>query len=337
MKYLGYKSAIIRKQGKSKSLFSIYDKNFEISEAKIGTIVNLQKFYLGTSKQFVLDYYSDMSDEDEVLLTYEYSDNDIVSGGPPDHSLSEIVVKRAKLISIEPMLKNEYPWMPLDLVLAFEKVAADLGVSKVARSPKGFLKVYKEGRIDDYWRKRRQNFIERHMAIVEKNNESLWKNGYPTRRHLALIMWAYSPDLERLKNSVKLRSSYKKKNPLKKGFELFSHFIIPTESVFLSKARKARYDFGDHHEYVIDPVEGFVMEYQSDDKSVDIIKSAIEYMKKNGKNEVTFVDGENSTLFTVPTAEQYYELIKAFLVQNTDDSVDLAAEYLYDIGFELDE
>jgi hypothetical protein len=331
VKYLGYKSAIIR----SKYLYSIYDRKFKISQAKVGSVVLLDKFYLGTSKQFVLDYYSDITDEDEVLLTYEYDESDIVSGGPPNHPLSEIIVKRAKLIKIDPMIKDEYPWIPLDLVLAFETVAADLGVSQVARGPKGFLKVYKEGRIDSYWRNRRQNFIKRHMAFVEKNNESLWKNGYPTRRHLALIMWAYTPDLERVKNSVNLRSKYKKKNPLNKGFELFNGFYIPKWSVFLRNAKKASYDFGDHSEYVIDPVEGFVMEYQSDDKTTDIIKLAIEYLNKNGINEVTFVDEESSTIFTVPNVRQYYELIKAFIVINTEESIDLASEFLHDIDFEL--
>ena len=92
----------------------------------------------------------------------------------------------------------DYEWLPLDLIEKLEPVAADLGVSEVARSKRGFLTAYKQNKINDYWIIRRQGFLSRHMAFVKKNNELLWKDGYPTRRHLALIMWAYSPDVKRL-------------------------------------------------------------------------------------------------------------------------------------------
>jgi hypothetical protein len=36
------------------------------------------------------------------------------------------------------------------------------------------------------------------MAQVKAHGEPLWKDGVPTRRHLALIMWAYSPSPARL-------------------------------------------------------------------------------------------------------------------------------------------
>jgi len=112
---IGYKSAILR-NGK---LYSPSAPDFEISKARVGSVVRLKKFYLGTTEEFVIDLYSGLSDEPEVLLTYEYKDSDVVSGGPPDHPYSEIVVKRARLLVIEPittysswnieewMLKNE--------------------------------------------------------------------------------------------------------------------------------------------------------------------------------------------------------------------------------------
>ncbi len=71
-------------------------------------------------------------------------------------------------------------------------------VSEVARSPRGFLTAFKKagGKLSNLspeWQRKRENFIGRHMAYVKKNNEPLTNNGHPTRRHLALIAWAYSP------------------------------------------------------------------------------------------------------------------------------------------------
>lgn len=85
----------------------------------------------------------------------------------------------------------------------WEPLAERLGVSEVARSPRGFLTAYKAagghaGRLSPAWRARREAFIARHMAQVEINDESLFRNGQPSRRHLALIMWAYSPVAARL-------------------------------------------------------------------------------------------------------------------------------------------
>lgn len=55
--------------------------------------------YMGTTKKFVLDYYTD-DVVNPVLLSYEYQVEDILKGAWfEDHS--EIVVKRAKLIAIE--------------------------------------------------------------------------------------------------------------------------------------------------------------------------------------------------------------------------------------------
>jgi hypothetical protein len=77
-------------------------------------------------------------------------------------------------------------------------VARSKGVSRVARSPRGFLRAYAKAgwsgrRLPERWRRRREAFIARHMAQVKKRREPLFKAGKPTRRHLALIMWAYSP------------------------------------------------------------------------------------------------------------------------------------------------
>jgi hypothetical protein len=91
-------------------------------------------------------------------------------------------------------------------LLTINKYVPDMkrrGVSEVARSPRGFLTAYKKAggqssRLTEQWRAKRDAFIARHMAQVQANNEPLFKGGEPTRRHLALIAWAYSPAAGRL-------------------------------------------------------------------------------------------------------------------------------------------
>lgn len=103
-------------------------------------------------------------------------------------------------------------FLKLSVVLEYEPLAKALGVSKVARSARGFLAAYKKAKTKDKlskaWLTKRKNFIARHMAQLKKNKEPLWvplggalakgslkgkPSIIPTKRHLALIMWAYSP------------------------------------------------------------------------------------------------------------------------------------------------
>ena len=96
------------------------------------------------------------------------------------------------------MPPQTYPYMPLDAVEDHVPAMQQLGVSKVARSPRGFLTAYRiaggdprllaqmrvAGR-NESWARRRHNFIARHLPQYEKN---------PTwRRCLALIAWAFDP------------------------------------------------------------------------------------------------------------------------------------------------
>lgn len=65
-----------------------------------------------------------------------------------------------------------------------------LGVSKVARSPRGFLTAYKRAgspsRLSPGWKRKREGFIARHGEQYKRN---------PTkRRRLALIAWAHDPE-----------------------------------------------------------------------------------------------------------------------------------------------
>lgn len=100
-------------------------------------------------------------------------------------------------------------YLPLSLITPLENEMKERGVSKVARSSRGFLTAYRdaggrENRLSDWWQNRRDNFVKRHMAQVKKRDESLWNDdGRPSRRHLALIAWAYTPDKARVERYIK--------------------------------------------------------------------------------------------------------------------------------------
>lgn len=94
--------------------------------------------------------------------------------------------------------QSAYPFLPLSLVEKCVPLAEQLGVSEVARSNRGFLTQYRQHGargLSPEWLAKRDGFIARHMAQVTAQRESLYAaDGTPSRRHLALIMWAYSPD-----------------------------------------------------------------------------------------------------------------------------------------------
>jgi hypothetical protein len=88
--------------------------------------------------------------------------------------------------------------LPLRTVKKWEPLAKRLGVSKVARSSRGFLRAYEKAgtssRLPEAWQRKRDGFISRHVAQAKAQGERWFeRDGSPTRRHLALIMWAYSP------------------------------------------------------------------------------------------------------------------------------------------------
>jgi hypothetical protein len=84
----------------------------------------------------------------------------------------------------------------------WEALAKAKGVSAVARSSRGFMRAYERAgtwdNVGDYWRRRREAFLARHLAQVRQQGEALWRRDrsgklQPSRRCLALIMWAYMP------------------------------------------------------------------------------------------------------------------------------------------------
>lgn len=95
-------------------------------------------------------------------------------------------------------MSRERAWLDLDTVEAAIPAMEERDVSQVARSDRGFIAQYAaaEGDPDDLsdvWRDKRNAFLARHIAQASANGEPWWRNGEPTRRHLALVAWAYSP------------------------------------------------------------------------------------------------------------------------------------------------
>lgn len=104
-----------------------------------------------------------------------------------------------------------YPYLSLATTEAAAEAAKARGVSEVARGPGGFLSAYRRAGgqasklVDmhhasgESWTSRRAGFVARHMAQAGALWEADPEGGErPTRRHLALAVWAYSPDAARL-------------------------------------------------------------------------------------------------------------------------------------------
>jgi len=73
----------------------------QIFPSKIGSSIQMKGngIYLGTNKQYVLDYYSGLAD-DERLLTFEFDEDDITTGNLTDQQV-EVSVSNAILKNIE--------------------------------------------------------------------------------------------------------------------------------------------------------------------------------------------------------------------------------------------
>jgi hypothetical protein len=98
------------------------------------------------------------------------------------------------------MIDNEYPWASLERVAQMVPVAAKEGVSDVARAPGEFVSVYRRAggdpdRVPEAWRKKRHNFLLRHLTQAISRREKLHDPARKTysRRGLAMLMWAFDP------------------------------------------------------------------------------------------------------------------------------------------------
>lgn len=115
-----------------------------------------------------------------------------------------------------------YPWLPLEIIKKYEKLADIYKVGEVSRgiksstkTDKGFYQMYKKvkGKShklqyipvkynkpdgQDYW-SYRIGFIKSRLGQMKKSNTSLYYlegkyKGLPTKQHLILILHGFSPD-----------------------------------------------------------------------------------------------------------------------------------------------
>lgn len=61
--------------------------------------------YLGTTTKFVVDYYSGLSDLSDVMLTYSFDTDDVLSGDPTAKD-GEITVRKATLKRVTPISED---------------------------------------------------------------------------------------------------------------------------------------------------------------------------------------------------------------------------------------
>jgi hypothetical protein len=95
----------------TKQAYSLYGGKGMPVDITIGSWVeenNPAGFFLGSSKQFCLDYYSGMCDDPELLLTYQFDTNDALGGVPSCIGTcdTEIRVSRAQLVGVEEIQKD---------------------------------------------------------------------------------------------------------------------------------------------------------------------------------------------------------------------------------------
>ncbi len=80
-------------------LYSLQNPDLQYN-VKVGTVESPSGgMFLGTTKDFVVDYYGEMTDKQDALLVYQYSIEDVISGQPDEEG--EVKVTTAKLISME--------------------------------------------------------------------------------------------------------------------------------------------------------------------------------------------------------------------------------------------
>lgn len=149
-KNVGYK-VVGFKNGKVYSLQNP-DKYYSL---RIGEIEeDPSGFFLGTTKEFVTDYYSGLTEDQDILLEYSYDSDDLLFGDPKE--TGEVKVGKAKLLSAY-VLDNDSLGDDRLNRMKFADDYSDYRLSNIFNSgiiPKNYLKrlPYKEGELAKIYR-----------------------------------------------------------------------------------------------------------------------------------------------------------------------------------------
>lgn len=97
----GYRIVSINDKNEVTTLTTQSQQEPQKVNIKIGTIESPEKtgLYLGTTKEFVKTYYTDLTDDSDLLLVYEFDEKDIKVGNMND-TAGEIIVSKAVLKAV---------------------------------------------------------------------------------------------------------------------------------------------------------------------------------------------------------------------------------------------
>lgn len=130
--------------------------------------------------------------------------NSFLVGGKTFHGPDRDIARAASWTPRTPNPTHTiYPFLSVDEIARWIPLMRDLGVSEVARSERGFLTAYQDaktpGGLPEEWVQKRNAYIARRLGQMDAQATPLFfergtHRGLPTRAHLSLIAWAYSPD-----------------------------------------------------------------------------------------------------------------------------------------------
>ena len=199
-------------------------------------------------------------------------------------------------------------WLSLNDVKRALPAMDRLGVSKVARgiepssqTNEGWVQAYiatggkpvamgkrLTGRNDhETWTDRRKQFLARHLEKVRRDNEPLWRNGEPTRRHLALVAWGYSPTISKLQTWLKTQPSLSSEEWKKAVRILKRNPKTPTKSQ--SELYFENYDLYSDR----DPSDTIPIQYSTMDELKTTIKKLEKLYKSNQYSHARIVQVAN--------------------------------------------
>ncbi len=103
MKVVGYKVMALEEDGKTIRAGANSRLNYDLDNLLNGEVLEMpgNGCYIGLNKEYVLDYYSGLAD-DEVFLQFEFDPKDITTGNindlEPELSVTKLHLKKAEIL-----------------------------------------------------------------------------------------------------------------------------------------------------------------------------------------------------------------------------------------------